>query len=135
MKGNIPWNKGRAWTEEEKENIRRGVLKSGKYGLEIMSSGMPTSIEVKVCQQLEDYDIKYIYQKPICRGHFIVDFYLPEYQLVIECNGSYWHNRPERKLRDKELEEYVLSKGKDILWLWDYEINDEWFDISDYLET
>lgn len=135
LKGNVPWNKGRAWTEEEKENIRRGVLKSGKYGLETMSSGMPTSIEVKVGQQLEDYGIKYIYQKPICRGHFIVDFYLPEYQLVIECNGSYWHNRPERKLRDKELEEYVLSKGKDILWLWDYEINDEWFDISDYLET
>lgn len=32
-------------------------------------------------------------------------------------------------------EEYVLSKGKDILWLWEHEINDEWFDIADYLEV
>ena len=39
------------------------------------------------------------------------------------------------KERDKELEKYVLSKGKDILWLWEHEINDEWFDIADYLEV
>lgn len=26
------------------------------------------------------------------------------------------------------------AQGKDILWLWEHEINDEWFDIADYLE-
>lgn len=135
LKGHTTWNKGRNWTEEEKENIRKGVLKSGKYGLNTITCGIPTSIEIKVCQQFEDHGIRYVYQKPICNGHFIVDFYLPEYQLVVECNGDYWHSRPERQERDRKLEEYVLSKGKDILWLWEHEINDEWIDISDYLET
>lgn len=134
LKGHVPWNKGRNWTEEEKDRIRKGVIRSGKYGLNNILSNYPTSIEIKVGKQLKDYGVRYIYQKPICNGHFIVDFYLPEYKLVVECNGDYWHSRPERKERDKELEEYVLSKGKDILWLWEHEINDEWFDISDYLE-
>lgn len=134
LKGNVPWNKGRKWTDEEKDRIREGVIKSGKYVLNTIDSSNPTSIEVKVAEQLEEYNIKYIYQKPICRGHFIVDFYLPEYQLVIECNGDYWHSLKNRKERDKELESYVKSKGKDILWLWEHEINDDWFDLSDYLE-
>lgn len=134
LKGHIPWNKGRHWTEEEKDRIREVTIKSGRYGLNNVSGSNPTSIEIKVAEQLEEYGIKYVYQKSICNGHFILDFYLPEYQLVIECNGDYWHNRPERKERDLKVEKYVKAKGKDILWLWEHDINDEWFDLADYLE-
>lgn len=95
----------------------------------------PSSIELKVKEQLDKYFIRYVQQKPINHNHFVVDFYLPEYQLVIECNGDYWHNLPNRMERDKELEKYVKSKGKDILWLWEHEINDSWFNIADYLEV
>ena len=131
--------KGRKLTEEWKENISnslKGKKKSKKHikNLSKYYKENPTSIEVKVAEQLEKYKIKYIYQKPLYKGHFFVDFYLPEYQLVIECNGDYWHSLKNRKERDKELESYVKSKGKDILWLWEHEINDDWFDISDYLE-
>lgn len=73
-------------------------------------------------------------QKKIRNGHFILDFWLPEYQLAIECNGEYWHNLPKRKERDKKLEKYIIDKGKDILWLWENDIKKENFDISDYLE-
>lgn len=44
-------------------------------------------------------------QKKIRNGHFILDFWLPEYQLAIECNGEYWHNLPKRKERDKKIRE------------------------------
>lgn len=94
-----------------------------------------TSIELKVKDQLDRYGIKYVQQKPLKKAHFVVDFYLPEYKLVIECNGDYWHNLDMRKKRDKELEQYVKSKGRDILWLWEHEIRDSWFDIADYLEV
>lgn len=125
-------NLGKKLSEEQKASIRSGVINSLKYH---NFNFRETVIEKRVREQLDKYNIKYHSQKSICNGHFVVDFYLPEYQLVIECNGSYWHKRVERVFRDIELEEYVLSKGKDILWLWDYEINDEWFDISDYLEV
>ena len=90
-----------------------------------------SSIEEKVKQQLCDYGIKFIQQKRLCGGRFYLDFWLPEYQLVIECNGDYWHKLPKRVERDQRLEEYVLSKGKEILWLWEHEIRDEWFDITE----
>lgn len=125
-KGKIPPWKGTKLSIDHKMKIMNSV---SKY-FENNKSG----IELKVENQLRKYGIKYFIQKPLDNGHFIIDFYLPEYQLVVECNGDYWHSRLERKKRDKELEEYVLSKGKDILWLWEHEINDEWFDIADYLE-
>lgn len=125
-KGKIPPWKGTKLSIDHKNKIMKSI---GKY-----FENNKSSIELKVENQLIKYKIKYFSQKPINNGSFIIDFYLPEYQLVIECNGDYWHSRPERKERDRKLEEYVLSKGKDILWLWEHEINDEWFDISDYLE-
>lgn len=129
-------------SEAEKGKIQpwKGTKLSIDHKMKIMNSvskyfeNNKSGIELKVEDQLKKYGIKYFTQKPLDNGHFIIDFYLPEYQLVVECNGDYWHSRPERKKRDKELEEYVLSKGKDILWLWEHEIDDEWFDLADYLE-
>lgn len=34
----------------------------------------------------------------------------------------------------KNIEKYIIDKGKDILWLWENDIKKENFDISDYLE-
>ena len=123
------WN---SLTDSEKKNRTDKWIKAGHKASIIKTQG--TSIELKVEDQLKEYGVKYIKQKPINEGHFILDFYLPDYQLVIECNGDYWHSLEKAKVRDRSLEEYVLSKGKDILWLWEHEIKDEWFDISDYIE-
>lgn len=53
--------------------------------------------------------------------------------LVLECNGDYWHNLPDKIERDKSLEEYVKSTGRNIIFVWEHEINDDWFWIGDYL--
>ena len=92
-----------------------------------------SSIELKVKRQLEELGIRFIHQKQIADGKFILDFYIPSMKLVIECNGDYWHNLEYRKQRDRELKEYVLSTGRDIIFIWEHEINDEWFWIGDYI--
>lgn len=46
---------------------------------------------------------------------------------------DYWHNLEDRKQRDRELKEYVLSTGRDIIFIWEHEINDERFWIGDYI--
>ena len=119
------------WKNKDKQKKEKDVLAL----ISCSPFSRDTSIELKVEEQLKLYNIKYFKQKPICNAHFVIDFYLPEYQLVIECNGDYWHNLDKGKIRDKELEYYVKSKGKDILWLWEHEINDDWFDLADYLEV
>lgn len=136
---------GHKLPEETKEKISKSVRKAMQSeivkekcrlgGLIANQVHGPSKIEFKVKEQLDKYGVLYIHQKPIANGHFILDFWLPEYQLVIECNGDYWHSKPDKIARDKELEKYVLSKGKDILWLWEHEINDEWFDIADFIEV
>ena len=95
----------------------------------------PTSIELKVKKQLDYYGIRYIQQKHINDGdrNYYLDFYLPEFKTVLECNGDYWHNKEERKQRDKMLKQYVESTGRKIVFIWEHEINDEWFCVLDYL--
>lgn len=95
----------------------------------------PTSIELKVKEQLDYYGIRYIQQKHINDGerNYYLDFYIPSFKLVIECNGDYWHNKQDRKERDRRLKTYVKSTGRNIVFIWEHEINDEWFCILDYL--
>lgn len=92
-----------------------------------------SSIEIKVKEQLDQIGIRYIHQKSVKDGKFIVDFYIPSLRLVIECNGDYWHRLPERVERDKELKRYVESTNRKIIFIWEHEIRDDWFWIGDYL--
>ncbi|NLZ46963.1 MAG: DUF559 domain-containing protein [Clostridiales bacterium] len=84
-----------------------------------------SSIEAKIGQELDKLNIKYECQKPICDGRFVLDFYIPKFKLAIECNGDYWHNLPDRIERDKNLKRYVERKGRDIVFIWEHEINED----------
>ncbi len=96
---------------------------------------LDTKIELKVESQLNELNIKYIKQKKLYDGkrNYFVDFYIPSLKLVIECNGDYWHSLPNRIQRDKDLKEYVEKSGHKIIFIWEHEINDEWFWIGDYI--
>ena len=96
----------------------------------------PSSIELIVKEQLDEIGFRYVQQKRVHNGsrYFFLDFYLPDLKLVIECNGDYWHNLPEKKERDKVLKEYVESTGRRIIFIWEHEIKDNWFWIGDYLK-
>jgi G:T-mismatch repair DNA endonuclease (very short patch repair protein) len=55
-----------------------------------------TKIELKVEKELKRRNINY--QKQISLyPRAMVDFYLPEYRIVIQCDGDYWHNKKGRK--------------------------------------
>lgn len=117
-------------TRSEEEKLK--ITKPGRDAVENYPS---SSIETKVKEQLSLYNVAFVSQKKICNGRFVLDFWLPEYQLVIECNGDYWHSLPHRVERDKQLEEYLKLKKVDILWLWERDIKSNDFDIAEYLEV
>lgn len=122
-------------TAEEKEKRFSNGLKS-IYGKHIGKS--MSSIEEKVKNQLDENKIRYIQQKSVYdiqnKKVYYLDFYIPEYKLVIECNGDYWHSKPKRIKRDKMLEKFVKYTGRKIIFIWEHEIKDEWFDVMDYIK-
>lgn len=95
----------------------------------IMSNkGYTTSIERKMMKELRRRKIKYKYQFPIS-GKF-VDFLIKGTNLLVECDGVYWHNKYNDKKRDK-----ILNKsGFDVLHFTDTEINKDIVGCVDEIE-
>lgn len=149
IKGHPSYTKGMKWSDETKEKM--SVSQKQKWANKTKEQREAevkclvenargnyenTDIEVIVENELLFYGIRYVKQKYVFSGvrSFVLDFYLPDYKLVIECNGDYWHNLPRGKQRDKELKEYVESTNHNIVFIWEHEILDEWFDILDYIK-
>lgn len=75
-----------------------------------------TNIERTVREQLEKRDITYEQEKGI--GHrFHLDFYLPEQNIAIECDGTFWHSLPGAARRDKRKENVIKSLGMTLVRL------------------
>lgn len=124
---------GKTHSDETKNIIREKTLKMFKDG-KIKTSN--TSIEKKVKSILEKLNIEYIQQEIF--GFWSYDFYLPKYNLFIECDGDYWHGNPNiykpnelNKIQLKNIsngnlkDNFVIKKNKNILRLWESEIKDE----------
>lgn len=108
------WQK-RYWSslspQEKSERMRLSIVQR------------PTSIEIIVGSLLDELGIEYKFEEPI--GQYLVDFYLPEHNLVVECDGDYWHNRPGARENDAIWDKYLRSGGFKVLRLWEHEINSD----------
>lgn len=82
----------------------------------------PTSIEKKVYQELKNRGFLFEKQKLI-NGKFLVDAYIPVLNLVIECDGDYWHSLDRIIKRDKTKNAYLTKCGFNLLHLTETEIN------------
>jgi very-short-patch-repair endonuclease len=57
-----------------------------------------TGLERRAAEILEEHGIAYVPQKHF--GRFRVDFYLPQFSIALEVDGTYWHTRSERQAYD-----------------------------------
>lgn len=74
-----------------------------------------SSLERIVKSTLDALSISYVAQKQI--GHFVVDMFIPSRDLVIECDGEYWHSRPGRPEQDAVRDQVLLGMGYRVLRL------------------
>lgn len=81
-----------------------------------------TSIELKIEVELLRRNINYQKQIPLCKVAR-VDFYLPEYRIVIQCDGDYYHNLPGYKERDERQNKVLIFNGFNVYRFWEHEIN------------
>jgi len=86
-----------------------------------------TSIERKTKEWLDRKGINYIH--PFNLGDkFQCDFYIPALNLIVECDGTYWHSREDMKKRDKAKDAYAKKCGFNILRLKEEEINNNLYE-------
>ena len=51
------------------------------------------------------------YEPQVMFGDFCVDFLLPKHNIIIECDGNYWHSSLYAKNRDKIKDKLLASLG------------------------
>lgn len=152
MFGSIPWNYGLTkydddrifkiglkisenkkieWENKTDEEKRLIITRLNDA---MIQTKKPTKIENKIECFLKDNDIKYIKNKRF--DVFIFDFYLNDFNLVIECDGDYWHANPkiyvDKKLteaqiknidRDKRKNTLLKTKSINFIRFWECDIN------------
>jgi G:T-mismatch repair DNA endonuclease (very short patch repair protein) len=92
-----------------------------------------TKIEIKMESLLTNLEIDFIKQHQV--KNWVFDFYLPEINLVIECQGDYWHSNPnifdhnnlsEMQMknieRDERKRKYLVENNIHHLFFWENEI-------------
>jgi len=92
-----------------------------------------TFIEQKVGWWLKKQNFEFIPQYYIKDdvGRMWVDFYLPTYNLIIECDGTRWHDEEKDKIRDERL----ASMGYRVLRLKENEIRNHFSDCISKIMT
>ncbi len=105
-----------------------------------MFCGRNTKPELKLKQILEENNIKYIQQFVIKSSkNKFYDFYLPEYNILIEVDGCYWHCKPSIYVNGhiNETQKYVVindieknklaeDNGYRLIRVWEDEIDTCW---------
>lgn len=131
------------------EKIKR-MLYSGRNKQYDFKGIKMNSIEYLVAQLLDGMYLKFEYETQFTFGTstFIPDFYLKEYNIVIEVYGDYWHANPEifdsTKTvfrtpvleiwkRDKRKQEIFLENGIQYIILWEDKINNNITEIKELL--
>ena len=83
-----------------------------------------TSIELKIQGFLKELDIEFQPQYRIknIKHRYFSDIYIPKMNLVIECDGDYWHDYPNGKelyhIRSREM----IDCGYIVIRLWERDI-------------
>ncbi len=106
---------GRKLTKEHREKV---FIKLQAWQL----SKKPSSIEKIVYDFLLSKGVIFEKQKLI-NGKFLVDVYIPEFNLVIEADGKYWHTLDRVMKKDKAENAYLKKCGFNLLRLGEDEIN------------
>jgi very-short-patch-repair endonuclease len=79
-----------------------------------------TSLERRVRAALDVLGITYEPSKQI--DLYEADFYLPEFNLILECDGAYWHSRTGRAERDAQRDSNLQALGYQVVRLLERDI-------------
>jgi very-short-patch-repair endonuclease len=82
-----------------------------------------TSIERTIERILIKERIKYEKQRYFIEAKTIPDFYLPDYNTIVYCDGDYWHSKTKRKNIDSWQNKKLSDNGYSVFRFTETEIN------------
>ena len=122
---------GKKHSEETKRKISLGVRKlrsMTKIKAARAKQIFPlkdTSIEVKIQNFLKQLNIDFFTHQYMSIEHaYQCDIFIPSMNLVVECDGEYWHKYPTRRDIDHIRTKELIENGFKVLRLWEFEINE-----------
>lgn len=114
----------------EKSKIKMRKKKSPEHAEKIkearakQKNTFTSSIEIKIQNFLKQLGIEFFtHQRMNIEHNYQCDIFIPSMNLVIECDGDYWHKYPTGKEIDKIRTSELIEKGFRVLRLWQNEIN------------
>lgn len=110
------------YLKEHPEEIERLKKQRAKIVLPVKD----TKIEVKIQNFLKQLGIEFFthqYMKQISHA-YQCDILIPSMNLVIECDGDYWHKYPVGRDIDHIRTKELIQKGFKVLRLWENEIKE-----------
>lgn len=113
--------------DEKSKNMQRGLREGQK-------KKMDTTIEIKIRNQLSEAKIKYLHPFDL-KNKFLCDFFLPDFNLIIECDGDYWHSL--EKVKEKDIRENRLAKEEnyDMLRIPEHTIRNPLFNVLNSISS
>lgn len=128
--------KARHTTPHSKETIEKLRKNTARLWALGVFSNRETSIEKKVRAELNELNVEFKFQEQIGE-YFVADFFISEYNFVIECQGDWFHCNPRLSkfktpkypvqlrnvARDKSKRKFYQENGIELLELWETDIN------------
>lgn len=111
--------------EEARERANNGI--SGVFRVQKDGKFFDTDIEQKFESWCKERKVEYVKQFQISKGKHKYDFFLPCYNLIVECDGDYWHSSEKQQQKDKLQSQYAIETGYNIVRLKGSEIHDDTF--------
>jgi len=134
-------NKNRIISDEHRKNTSLSAKNNPNYGMKGKKHSKETikiikekrakqiipkkdtSIELKIQNFLRQLEIEFFTHQYMNIKHgYLCDILIPSMDLVIECDGDYWHKYPIGLKKDHIRTKELIEKGFKVLRLWERDI-------------
>jgi len=115
--------RGKRLSENQKEFLRKRMLDGGAL-VARKGNKRKSSIQIKVENYLTSIGISFIDEYRL--NNRLVDIFI-EPNIVIECDGNYWHSFPHIKLKDEKLNSFCRENNIEIIRLTETQIKQSEF--------
>lgn len=117
-------NQGDYWTDERREHQAK-LCHDGVIGIHNPNNKYRfTGIEQQFAKWLEEHNIAYERQKQLKKGRHRYDFHILGTKLLVEIDGTYWHNSASQREKDNRFVDEAAEMDYNVIRFSDIEIRD-----------